>query len=96
MVLTLHVPPELEQRLITEAQRRNVSADCLILETLEQHLPSESERRTRAAAVWQRWIDDQAALPVQGDTGNELLQALDADRPSYRKLFPPEMKGISW
>ena len=27
---------------------------------------------------------------------DEFFQRLDADRPSDCKLFPPEMKGISW
>jgi predicted transcriptional regulator len=98
MVLTLHVPPDLEQRLQSEALRRNVSADTLVLEALAKHLPSEEERRTAAIAMLQEWIEEGGTQPSAGDEQQdmEFMQAMDADRPSYRKLFPPEMKGVSW
>ena len=32
----------------------------------------------------------------QKETFEYLLRVLDEDRPSERKLFPPELKGISW
>lgn len=99
MVLTLKVPPDLEQRLKSEASRRNVSTDAVALEALAKHLPSEEERRAAAIALLQKWIDEGAAHPPTEEDEKqeeEFLKALDADRPSYRKLFPPEMKGISW
>ncbi|NET58517.1 MAG: hypothetical protein F6K47_20895 [Symploca sp. SIO2E6] len=43
----------------------------------------------------QSWIDD-GDVEEQRETGQYLLQVLDEDLPSERKLFPVEMKGITW
>ena len=32
----------------------------------------------------------------QKETGDLLVRALDEDRPSERKLFPPELEGVTW
>jgi len=32
----------------------------------------------------------------QKETGDFLVRALDEDRPSERKLFPPELEGVTW
>jgi hypothetical protein len=43
----------------------------------------------------QSWIDEGDAAE-QHETGEYLIKALDEDRPSYRKLFPPELEGLTW
>lgn len=43
----------------------------------------------------QSWIEDED-VEDQQETGKYLVQVLDEDRLSDRKVFPPEMKGITW
>lgn len=53
-------------------------------------------RRARALAfLFESWseADDTGE---QQETGQYLSRALDEDRLSDRKLFPPELKGVSW
>jgi hypothetical protein len=44
MTLTLHLPPELEQRLIQEAKRQALPLDAYTLELLDTHLPPKDQR----------------------------------------------------
>ncbi len=94
MTLTLNLSPELEQRLKRVADQSGTSADHVAVEILEKHLP-QNDHRAELIALIQSWIDSD---DVQGqkETGDYLIRVLDEDRPSERKLFPPEMKGISW
>ncbi|MGH9424993.1 MAG: hypothetical protein ACRD2L_01610, partial [Terriglobia bacterium] len=52
------------------------------------------ERADKLAELFRQWneeeVDDSEALD------DEFFKMLDEDRPSFRKLFPPEMKGITW
>ena len=43
----------------------------------------------------QSWIDDEDREEQQ-ETGQYLIDALDEDRLSERKLFPLELKGVTW
>jgi hypothetical protein len=43
----------------------------------------------------QSWIDEGDA-DEQREIGEYLILALDEDRIGQRKLFPQELKGISW
>ena len=55
---------------------------------------SSQENAEKLAELFQQWnweeVDDSEALD------DEFLKTLDDDRASFRKLFPPELKGISW
>ncbi len=51
--------------------------------------------RADLVAMLQSWID-QDDPDEQKDTGEYLIRVLDEDRPSERKLFPPELKGVTW
>jgi len=53
------------------------------------------QKRTKAVNLLQSWIDDEDT-EEQKETGRYLIRALDEDRLSERKLFPVEMKGLSW
>jgi hypothetical protein len=64
------------------------------LKLLERHLPSKNPRAD-LVAILQSWID-QDDPDEQKDTGEYLIRVLDEDRPSERKLFPPELKGVTW
>lgn len=94
MTITLTVPPELEQRLTQAAEQQGVGVDAYALRLLEQHVPS-SERRSELIALLQSWIDA-ADADDQKETGEYLVRVLDEDRLSDRKLFPPELKDVTW
>jgi hypothetical protein len=51
--------------------------------------------RIEPVALPQSWIDD-GDDQEQKETGDFLVQALDEDPQSNRKLFPPELKGVTW
>lgn len=93
MTLQLSLPPNLEERLRREAQRRGLSPDSLVLQLLEKYLPS-SDRRAETIALLQSWIDSDE--PDAADTDYDLFQALDEARTSNRRLFPEDLKGLSW
>ncbi len=90
--MTLALAPELEERLKQEAARQGEYASKVLEEHISQ---AERERREKAIALVQSWIDE-GDEEEQRETGEYLIRVLDEDRPSYRKLFPPELKGISW
>lgn len=94
MSLTVPLSGELEQRLNDEAQRRGVDPSEMARLLLDQHLPS-MDRRNQLVGLIQTWIDDDDA-GEQKETGDYLVRALDEDRLGQRKLFPPELEGVSW
>ena len=94
MTLTLHLPPELEQRLIQEAQRQGLSLDDYAVALLNKSV-SPADRRTELISLLQTWIDE-GDPEEHRETGEYLIRALDEDRLSDRPLFPPELKGVTW
>jgi hypothetical protein len=94
MTLTVPLTAELELRLSQEARRLGLSPAEYAVRLLDQHLPP-GDRRAQAVALLQSWIQDGDA-EEQRQTGDLLIQALDEDRPPGRKLFPPELEGVSW
>ena len=63
-------------------------------ELAEPTAPSD-DRANRLVQLVQSWIDEGDA-DEQRETLEYLIQALDEDRLSDRKLFPKELKGKSW
>jgi hypothetical protein len=94
MTLTLNLTPELEQRLTQAAERQGIAPDAYTLQLLDKHLPPK-DRRAELVALLQSWIEDGDA-EEQKETGEYLVRVLDEDRLSDRKLFPPELKGVTW
>jgi hypothetical protein len=94
MTLTLNLPPELEQYLLQEADQQQISIEVMTIQLLTQSALSR-QKQTAAVSMLQSWIDDEDEEEQQ-ETGQYLINALDEDRLSDRKLFPPELKGISW
>ncbi len=93
--MTLTLAPELESRVKIESARRGISPHECAAQVLEAGISeAERERREKAIALLQSWIDEEENSDEGYD--DELLKMLDEDRLSERKLFPPEMKGISW
>ena len=91
MTLTLKLTSELTKRLKSEAERFGVSERKLAVQLLDRHLPP-IERKRRLKALLKSII----AESKRGNPDDSIFKAIDEDRPSYRKLFPPELKGITW
>jgi hypothetical protein len=53
------------------------------------------QKQAEAVNLLQSWIDDEDDEEQQ-ETDQYLIRALDDDRLSERKLFPSELKGITW
>lgn len=94
MTLTLHLSPELEQRLTQEAKRHGLSLDTYTLQLLDKSLPPK-DRRTELVTLLQSWMDKEDP-EEQRETGEYLIRALDEDRLAHRQLFPPDLKDITW
>jgi len=59
------------------------------------HIPADRRTGAELAALLQSWIEEGDA-EEQKETGEYLIQALDEDRLSDRRLFPPGLKGVTW
>lgn len=94
MTLTLNLPPELEQYLAREAEQQGLSVEAMTLQLLTESLQLK-QKQAEAVDMLQSWIEDEN-VEDQQETGQYLVQVLDEDRSSDRKLFPLEMKGITW
>ena len=94
MTLTLHLSPELEQRLTQEAKRHGLSLDTYTLQLLDKSLPPK-DRRTELVTLLQSWMD-KGDPEEQRETGEYLIRALDEDRLADRQLFPPDLKDVTW
>ena len=95
MTLTLELSPDLEQRLQSAAALKGISPGDYAVQLLEEELSHAGKRGQKTAALLQTWLDE----PDDGEDREayaELTRSLDEDRPTERKLFPPELKGISW
>jgi hypothetical protein len=94
VTLTLHLPPELEQRLIQEAKRQGLPLDAYTLKLLDTHLPPK-DQCLELVTLLDAWIAA-GDSEEQRETGEYLVRVLDEDRLADRKLFPPELKGVTW
>lgn len=94
MTLTVHLPEDLERRLVREAERHGVGLETYAVQLLEEHVPP-SDRAARVSALLRSWIED-GDPQEQRETGEYLIRALDEDRPSERPLFPAALKGVTW
>ena len=94
MTLTLNLPSEVEQYLLQEAHQKGLSIESVTLQLLTSFIVLR-QKQTKAVNLLQSWIDDED-IEEQQETGQYLIRALDEDRLSERKLFPLEMKGVSW
>src|SRR5260370_40449572 len=94
MRLQLSLPAELEDRLRREAERQGIAPVAVTLKLLDEHLPP-TKRPATLPGLFEQWqAEDESA--ADGNPDYDFFQALDAARTSNRKLFPPELKGISW
>jgi hypothetical protein len=94
MTLTLTLSPTLEERLSQEASRLGVAPGDYAVRLLDRHLPPHNAGAA-VVALLQSWIDEGDA-EEQKQTGDYLVRTLDEDRIADRKLFPPELEGVTW
>ena len=94
MTLTLHLPPELEQRLTQEAERRGLALDRYTLQVLDKSVPPK-DRRTELVTLLQAWVNE-GDPEEQRETGEYLIRSLDEDRLADRQLFPTDLQGVTW
>jgi hypothetical protein len=82
MTLVIELPPHLEHGVRAEAAQKGVAAEELVCAVLQERLMA----RNRAAMdLLDQWLQEP---PDEEDaTWPEFQAALEADRPSYRKLF---------
>ena len=98
MTLTVHLPEDLERRLVREAERRGVGLETYAVRLLEEHLPP-SDRTARACALLRSWVED-GDPREQTETGEYLIRALEAGKatrpatPRRRRTATPAQPGI--
>jgi hypothetical protein len=95
MTMQITLPKQLEERLHQEAKRRGEREEAVVLGVLDQHLPRPLDARQAAAVAMLRgWAVEDASLTAEELAANAaVLQALDEDRPSYRKSFDEIREG---
>ncbi|BDA71322.1 hypothetical protein CAL7716_054880 [Calothrix sp. PCC 7716] len=94
MTLTLNLPTDIEKYLMQEAEQKGLSTEAYTLQLLTEYIALKA-KQAKAINVLQSWIDD-TNFQEQQETAEYLINALDENRLSKRKLFPSEMKGITW
>lgn len=94
MSLILNLPPQLEKYLVQEAKQKGLSVETYTLQILQEYILPK-EKQTQLVNLLQSWMDEGDA-DEQQETGEYLIEALDKDRLSERKLFPVELKGVTW
>ena len=88
MTLTLNIPPEIEQQLDRKAREQGISTEAYALQLLSESI-SVQQKSNKLVNLLQSWIDEDDTAEQQ-ETGEYLIQALDEDRLSDRKLFPKD------
>lgn len=94
MTLTLKLPDHLESQLRQEASSLGFSVASYAQYLLEQHVERQVAQ-TPIAALIQSWLDEDDEQEQQ-ETGDYLIDVLDTDRHSERKIFPSELEGVTW
>jgi hypothetical protein len=94
MTLTLNLPPELEQYLVQQAKQQGLPVETYALQILQEYILPK-DKQSKLVNLLKSWIDQDNA-DEQQETGEYLIHALDEDRLSERKLFPVDLKGVTW
>ncbi len=77
-----------------EANQLGLSIEAVALQFLADSIAFK-QKQAKAVDLLQSWMNDENA-DEQRETGQYLIDALDADRLSERQLFPLELKGVTW
>lgn len=94
MTLILSLTPELELYLKQKSEQQGISIEAYTLQLLTEQVLVR-EKQNKVVNLLQSWLDEEDA-EEQRETGEYLISALDEDRLSDRKLFPIEMKSMTW
>jgi hypothetical protein len=94
MALTLNLTPEIEQYLTQRATEQGLSLESYTLKLLTDTILPQ-EKQIKLVSLLQSWIDEEDEQEQQ-ETGEYLIEVLDQDRLSDRRLFPAQLKGITW
>ena len=94
MTLTLNLTPELELYLKQKSEEQGISIEAYTLQLLTEQVLLR-DKQSKVVKLLQSWLDEEDT-EEQIETGEYLIRALDADRLSDRKLFPTEMKSVTW
>lgn len=90
MTLTLKLPPELEQRLIEQAERKLLSVNEYAIQLLDQS-STIPEKNKQAIALLQSWID----APPEDDEEEEQAEQSDTAESEKRSALPESDIPIS-
>lgn len=95
MTLTIELSPETERKLQEAARLRGITPEEHVLQMINRDLPATASERAEKFQAWLEQVHEQG--DDEGDCSwDEILQRMDESRPEGRKLFPPELKGITW
>lgn len=94
MTLTLRLTPQLELYLKQKSEQQGISIESYTVQLLTEQILLK-EKQAEAIDLFQSWLDEEDT-EEQKETGEYLIRALDEDRLSDRKLFPIEMKSVTW
>jgi hypothetical protein len=94
MTITLSLAPELELYLKQKSEQQGISIEAYTLQLLTEQVLLR-EKQSKVVNLLQSWLDEEDT-EEQRETGEYLIRALDEDRLSDRKLFPIEMKSVTW
>jgi hypothetical protein len=91
MMLNVELPPVVEDRLRSEAERLGVPRDTLAARLLENGLPepelSPEEKKVKLLALLKQWEEEAELMTEEEEESNEdLFRAIDSHRP-HRRLF---------
>lgn len=94
MALILNLTPEIEQYLTQRATEQGLSLESYTLKLLTDTILPQ-EKKIKLVNLLQSWIEEEDEQEQQ-ETGEYLIEVLDQDRLSDRRLFPAQLKGITW
>lgn len=90
-LVTVALAPELEEKVNREAARQGLQLNEYVAKALAEYTSLSEQQQKQFVPSWILPSND----PSEG-YDDEFFRMLDEDRMSDRKLFPPELKGISW
>jgi hypothetical protein len=101
VLMTIALPPEMEERIRGEALRQGVAAETLIVKIISEHIPAERPLEVRSKSLhdlFAKWAaedatDDPEELKRRRQETEELKAALNRNRlemegPNSRGPFP--------
>jgi hypothetical protein len=96
MTLILELPEKLEAALKSEALRRDVPAQEIVLLALDRELTlPKTPQAVRLAVLMEKW-NKEMEDPANHESFDNVFVAMDEARVGQRKLFPAELKGVTW